>query len=123
MNELFPYQWESKAGEILTEDKKGYSDNFLVWCDKTKLLTVEEWKTGVERVEQDIVKNTSIGEKNYPPSYAEFIGLCKPTISPDGTNSGAYIQYKPENRIESDEYVSKRKKAGRMALDEMLGKL
>ncbi len=121
MNELFPYQWESKAGEILTEDKSGYCDNFLVWCDKTKLLTTEEWKRGVARVEQDIIKSTAKGEKNYPPSYAEFAGLCKHKISPDGTNSAAYIQYQPEKRIESDEHVSKRKKAGRSALDEMKG--
>lgn len=62
----------------------------------------------------------------WPPGAAQFRAMCLGQfLDEDGNDSSwqhagaAYKHHKPEKRIESDGHISKRKKAGRKALDEM----
>ena len=76
-----------------------------------KGITPEQIKTGL---------NGLVNRKDtWPPNAQEFRQLCLPTKSPDGTNSAAYIQYKPAPRLTDQGAISKRKKAGLRALEEM----
>jgi hypothetical protein len=85
----------------------------------------ESWELLLKEVTPDQIKdglNNLVNRKDtWPPNAQEFRQLCLPkTISPDGTNSQAYIQYKPAPQITDQGAISKRKKAGRKALSEMM---
>ena len=59
-------------------------------------------------------------KETWPPNAAEFRQLCLPTsISPDGTNSGAYIAFKPEKLITDQTAIDKTEEAGKRELGNM----
>ena len=72
-------------------DSDRYSDAFRRWCVKTDGLTDVEWAKGMGKVERKIVADNANGNEPWPPSDVEFVSYCKPTISPDGKNSTAYL--------------------------------
>jgi len=94
-------------------------------------ISPEQIKNGLE--------NLTKREDTWPPNAQEFRQLCLPdTISPDGKNSAAYLQFDdpkhPRNDPESPEYVRTatkgiegdqwkrdRKKAGNSELGRMKG--
>ena len=106
--------------------------------EKTVLLTKREWAGNITKYTREDL-HTAIefaksererGNEEYKwPDIAVILGSLKNRISPDGGNSGAYVMisdpkhpsYQDPKRIESDSYVSKRKQAGRSALDSMKG--
>ena len=113
LSEIYGSTLVSQYGETIPE----------AWELLLKGLTPRQISNGLNAL--------STRDSAFPPNAAEFRQLCLPdTISPDGGNSGAYIMisdpkhpnHQPK-RLESDTYRSKRKKAGRSALDEMLGNL
>ena len=92
----------------------------------------EAWELLLKEVTPDQIASglgkLATRESAFPPNAAEFRQLCLPaTISPNGGNSDAYLMisdpkhpsYQDPKRIESDSYVSKRRQAGRSALDGM----
>jgi len=59
-------------------------------------------------------------KSDYVPNAVQFRQMCLPkTISPDGTNSGAYKLFEPEKLIEDKSSIEKTEKAGKTALNEM----
>lgn len=70
-----------------------YSPSFTLWARKTDHLTDEEWATAFKELERKTVADAGNGRDSWPPSYAEFVAMAKKTISPNGVNSGAYIEY------------------------------
>lgn len=54
-----------------------YSDTFHVWCHKLKHLDQDRVAYGVKRLEGQIAERSRYGEESWPPSYAEFVGLCE----------------------------------------------
>ena len=92
----------TQYGEVMPE----------AWIALLKGLTPSQIKDGLNRI--------ASRESSYPPNGAEFRQLCLPqTISPDGQNTSAYLEfsderhpeYKPK-QIESDSMVSKKKDIG-----------
>ena len=84
MTQLFQYRWESQEGEIFQRNGQGrltdkYTHGFTLWANKTKDLTDLEWRKGFELVEKDVEEHKSMGKSGalFPPTYAEFIGLCR----------------------------------------------
>ena len=71
----------SQGLEIYKEDKDGkptkeFTREFQLWSLKLDDIDVENFKRGVELLEKRIITNSSQGVKSWPPSYAEFKGLC-----------------------------------------------
>ena len=100
--EIYGHQLNSQYGETIPES----------WVMLLKGITPDQIKTGLN----GLVKR----KDTWPPNAQEFRQLCLPTKSPDGTNSAAYIQYKPAPRLTDQGAISKRKAAGKKALGEML---
>lgn len=77
-----------------------------------KEITPEQIKRGL---------NALVDRKEaWPPTGTEFRQLCLPTsISPDGTNSGAYIAFKPEKLITDQNAIDKTEEAGKRELGAM----
>lgn len=96
----------SQYGEVMPEE----------WIALLKGLTPSQIKEGLNKL--------ATRESSFPPNGVEFRQLCLPeTISPDGKNTSAYLefsneahpehkQYSKSKRIESASTVSKRKDAG-----------
>lgn len=138
MTQLYRHKWTSAEGDILTDNGQP-TDGFLFWCKKTAHLTDEQWRKGFEMLESEVEKNKREGKSSWPPSYAEFIGMAKTTLSPTGTNAVAYLSIRdprhpshPQNplnpdyevnmsRLALDKPESDGKKAAEKALAEMKG--
>lgn len=104
-----------------------YSDTFLTWCAKTNHLSDEEWAKGMAKLERKVTADAANGNESWPPSYAEFVGYCRPTTSPDGKNSVAYIafddpehpSYEKPKGIEDLTLKDRRIAKGRKTLDSL----
>lgn len=107
MSQLYPNKWTTSQGDILNSDG-GYTENFLQWAKKTDQLVDSEWLTGFNALEAIIEKNGSMGKESWPPSYAEFIGICRPTISPDGVNGAGYIEFNDPKHPQYEEFMRSR---------------
>jgi len=106
LQEIYGHQLNSQYGETIPES----------WERLLTGLTPEQIKQGLEKL---VTRKDS-----WPPNAVEFRQLCLPeTISPDGKNSSAYLefsseahpehkQYSKTKRIESASTVSKRKDSG-----------
>lgn len=75
MTDLFGAKWISKSGDLV-DDHGAYSPTFLLWCRKLDGLTPAEFKRGMDGLEERAKRAGQLGEEFWPPSYAEFIGLC-----------------------------------------------
>lgn len=98
MTQLFKHRWASQEGEVKSVDGS-LSENFNLWARKTSGLTDSEWVYGFEELERRIEKESSQGNTLFPPTYAEFLGICKPSNSPDGINGAAYKEFKPAKAL------------------------
>jgi hypothetical protein len=66
-----------KAHGLEIRDERGnYTEPFKLWCRKCNGLTPTQITNGMRRVEFDCAKRAQAGDESWPPSYAEFIGLC-----------------------------------------------
>lgn len=77
---MFGQRWTASQGDAKAGDR--YSHNFLVWCEKTADLTPEEWRWGLAALERKIAEGYQNGEVVWPPTYAEFWGLCRRPVAP-----------------------------------------
>jgi hypothetical protein len=80
----------SKGLEIKRENSSEYTREFQLWCLKLDDIDMKGIARGVELLEKRIIANSSEGVKSWPPSYAEFKGMCiKPAAK------AAYKDYVP----------------------------
>lgn len=75
---IFNDDEKSEGGPSLTED-------FKLWCWKLDHLTPEQFKQGVELMEQQEADARRTGDETWPPSYAGFIGLATMRMGPRST--------------------------------------
>jgi hypothetical protein len=66
----------SKGLEIKREKSTEYTREFQLWCLKLDDIDMEGIARGVEILEKRIITNSTHGVKSWPPSYAEFKGMC-----------------------------------------------
>lgn len=125
MTQLYRARWTSAEGEKLEAygPRAGQlTQNFLLWCRKTESLTNEQWAKGFEVLEKQVEKQSSNGETPWPPTYAEFIGLCKCHEGErEGAYGGAHKLFYPNGRQlpEPQEYRSRRKQRGIEAIKDI----
>ncbi len=121
LGEIYGHQLEAQYGEQMPKS----------WEDLLREITPEQIRDGLNRLAERSDK--------WPPNAVEFRQLClPPTISPDGKNSEAYMPLDDPRRARNDpnsaeyvkpipegtlgiEYVSRRKKVARGALDNLKG--
>ena len=72
MEDLFPNLWSATNGLAQLENKK-----FETWCRKLTDLSLEDFGRAFSRLEDEIAAARNTGQKIYPPSYAEFLGLTR----------------------------------------------
>jgi hypothetical protein len=82
MGILFHNKWTSTEGSSAVNGKP--SPGLLIWCEKLEGLTGEQIKTGIEALESKLEKSSHGDKELWPPSYAEFKGLCLPRQNDDG---------------------------------------
>ena len=103
--------------------------------EKTVLLTKREWARNIIKYSRDDLheaieiakREREQGNQDFEwPDIPKILGLLTNRISPDGTNSSAYLSLNDprhpsfqQKRIESDDYRSKRQKAGESELSKM----
>lgn len=75
LGDLFGELAHSRGLDIHDIDKN-YTREFKLWCKKLDHLGADDIAVGIFTLESRIAEASSEGEKSYPPSYAEFIGLC-----------------------------------------------
>ena len=114
-SDLYGELAKHKGLEIYREDKFGVLSSeltreFQLWCLKLNDIDMQGIARGVEALENQIIKNSSKGEKSWPPSYAEFKGLC--VISAKKAAHKIHIALPPP--ILSDEEKAMRMKEIRM---------
>ena len=92
MTQLYQRRWETQEGEIFKRDEHGnltddYTPGFILWAKRTNDLTDEQWKKGFYLIESDVIEHKALSKNGsaFPPSYAEFLGLCQQqTLSENG---------------------------------------
>jgi len=79
---LFHNKWTSHEGSAVVDGKP--TPGFLVWCEKLEGLTGQQIKMGIEALEARLERASQADKEIWPPSYAEFKGLCLMSKHPDG---------------------------------------
>lgn len=74
--DLFGELARSKGLEIKGADGS-YTRIFQLWCKKLDDLAPCQIANGVDNLEKRIEECAKNGEKSWPPTYAEFRGLCR----------------------------------------------
>ncbi len=110
MIQLYGHKWHSAQGDKLTE-KNDFSTNFILWCKKTAHLSEKQWRNGFEKLEFEVQEAGRRGKQVWPPSYAEFIGMCE--IDPGASAHKLFVPRLPEPK----EVKSERKEKGRQRMD------
>ena len=117
LSEIYGYQLVSQFGTTIPES----------WAKLLTGITPDQIKTGLE----NLVHRTD----NWPPNSIEFRNLCLPKkISPDGTNTAAYLtfddpkhpqyeHYNAQKRLPDEKATTKRRLAGNAALVALKGVL
>ena len=75
-SDLYGNLARSQGLEIYREGSSELTREFQLWCLKLDDIDMEGIARGVELLEKRIITNSSQGVKSWPPSYAEFKGLC-----------------------------------------------
>lgn len=75
-SDLYGELARSKGLEIYREGSSELTREFQLWCLKLDDIDMAGIARGVELLEKRIIKNSTDGVKSWPPSYAEFKGLC-----------------------------------------------
>ena len=100
LSELYGHKFISQYGEEPSQ----------IWASALENVDLVNIKRGIDRLPER--------KDEWPPTAIEFFNLCrKPTISPDGTHSGAYIDrkvVKPKMLTDGSAYT--RAQRGRDAL-------
>jgi len=97
--QIYKHRWLSQEGEAKNPDGS-LTENFALWARKTSQLTDEQWRIGFDAIERRVSKLSALGKTAFPPTYAEFMGMCNPISSPTGINSAAYMPFNKESALE-----------------------
>ena len=104
---LYGYKWTSINGEEFEER----SHAGQVWLQKTEDLTDQQWFKAVSACEKRSSDRARDGQKNWPPSYEEFVTYAK-----ENENRGkVFVSRLPEPK----EIKSKRKREALKKLDKI----
>lgn len=76
MRQLFGHKWVSQAGPAKLGNGQ-YSPEFLLWCRKLESLSDEQYQRGFYMLEHKVREAARLGEDEWPPSYAGFLGYCE----------------------------------------------
>ena len=76
LSDLYGELAASKGLELHRNNSSELTREFQLWCMKLSGVDASGFKSGVDSLELQIEDNASKGIKSYPPSYAEFKGLC-----------------------------------------------
>jgi len=76
MEQLYPNLWVSREGDICDENGV-YTKKFLFWCKKLSGLRDDQYTHAFKQLEERCATNSATGMSNYPPSYAEFLGMSR----------------------------------------------
>lgn len=106
MRQLFGHKWASQAGPAKLENGR-YSPEFLLWCRKLQGLSDEEYQRGFTMLEARVREAATLGEEEWPPSYAGFMGLCE---KPFG--SMAHKPFDKSRALEDQTTKEKRRELG-----------
>lgn len=120
MTQLYAYKWQKSNGK--SEENGRYTENFMLWCEKTKDLTNEEWSRAFKKLEQEIEQNKINGKESWAPSYPEFLALTKKGIHDMylDINDPRHTHYQPEDRmIEDISAEERRMDTGKQEIDKM----
>lgn len=120
MDQLYGQKWRNQEGDRITEKRigngvieKDSSYRFKTWCNKLNHLTDDQFKKGFERIEFNVKSSAAEGKESWPPSYAEFIGLCE-----DMPGYQAHKYFIPKLPV-SDEIKSRRRSIGELEIEKM----
>lgn len=107
LGDLFGELARAKGLEI--KDGQGqYTRIFQLWCKKLSDVQPEQIANGVTNLERRIEETVRDGEKVWPPTYAEFRGLCRLST----TEKRIHRTWKglPEPKMSQDERKAAMKK-------------
>jgi hypothetical protein len=80
LDDLFPGKVKARKLVLFVDDiardEKNYSPEFALWCQKLSGLTKKQFAYGVDLLEGRCADKYLADEDNWPPTYADFIGLC-----------------------------------------------
>lgn len=115
MEELFPNLWVATNGLPNPNNSK-----FETWCRKLSDLTNRDFGLAFKTLEGRVADAAQAGEKTFPPSYAEFLGLSKgrpsdPVRAQQARQAFNELPALPQLMTEED------KQAGRDALSALKG--
>ncbi len=75
-SDLYGNLAKSQGLEIYREGSSEFTREYQLWCLKLDDIGMEGIARGVDLLEKRIITNSSQGVKSWPPSYAEFKGMC-----------------------------------------------
>lgn len=107
MIQLFGHKWHSNAGPTKHQNGK-YTQEFLLWCRKLDGLSDEAYQRGFWMLEHKVKEAARMGEEEWPPSYAGFLGMCE---RPHGEMAQRYFSppaLEDKTKKERDREVGKR---------------
>lgn len=93
-------------GIVIANQDGAYTSTFLLWARKLYGLTTQDIARGFEILERRAKTAGANGEEMWPPSYAEFAGMCE-----EARPIAAHKVF-PRSLPEPENLKSKRKKAG-----------
>lgn len=105
MAQLFGARWARSEGDAL--EGSDFTPRFLLWCRKTEALRDEDWARGFEVIEYRVGCAGRDEKAIFPPSYAEFVGLCQPPVGIAAHRKFAPLQ------LEDKTAIQKRRAMGR----------
>lgn len=88
------------------------TDIFILWCQKLEDLDEDGFKRGMYAMESRQSLMYAEGREMWPPSYAEFIGLCKEPEPEKTENWAAYKHFDSSKAIEDKTAKEERYKKG-----------
>lgn len=83
-----------------------------VWIAALQGVTTDQLIAGTDKLA------TWRSPTGWPPNAGEFRDLCKPaTVSPDGTNAQAYVEFTPERALSHDKRTAAERARDKFAAD------
>lgn len=100
------------------EEQNIHTDTFYLWCRKLRGLSAEQIAYGMERIEGMAGEAFASGREMWPPSYAEFIGLCNQKYE-----TAAHKYFDRSHALENKTLKESRNELGRRKCAELMQNL
>lgn len=76
MVQIYGGLWLKQNGDAKVGDR--YTASFLLWCEKTQMLSDKHWEWGIAACEREACEAEAQGRTAYPPRYPQFWAMCQP---------------------------------------------